>query len=195
MNHHPQVNGHIPVGSQAANTSASAQRVTQLNEEIWLQIGGLTEVMGDLDGAMQAYEQALRHNQWSIRAMNGISAILRTREMFPKAVEYLLSISKLDPTNGETWGSLGHCYLMMDDLQQAYSSYQQALYHLPDPKEPKLWYGIGILYDRYGSLEHAEEAFSQVMHMAPDFEKANEIYFRLGIIYKQQQKFSESLEV
>jgi tetratricopeptide (TPR) repeat protein len=86
---------------------------------------------------------------------------------------------------------------MMDDLQQAYSAYQQALYHLRDPKvvkpiswidvadfvdqEPKLWYGIGILYDRYGSLEHAEEAFSQVMRMQPDFEKANEIYFRLGI--------------
>lgn len=31
--------------------------------------------------------------------------------------------------------------------------------------------------------------------MQPDFEKANEIYFRLGIIYKQQQKFSQSLEV
>lgn len=100
----------------------------------------------------------------------------------------------------------------MDDLQQAYSAYQQALYHLRDPKvssihtmrhtltnhivkEPKLWYGIGILYDRYGSLEHAEEAFSQVMRMQPDFEKANEIYFRLGIIYKQQQKYQQSLEV
>jgi len=83
---------------------------------------------------------------------------------------------------------------MMDDLQQAYSAYQQALYHLSDPKEPKLWYGIGILYDRYGSLEHAEEAFSQVMRMEPTFEKANEIYFRLGIIYKQQQKFNQSLD-
>ena len=31
--------------------------------------------------------------------------------------------------------------------------------------------------------------------MQPDFEKANEIYFRLGIIYKQQQKFNMSLEV
>jgi lipoprotein NlpI len=62
-------------------------------------------------------------------------------------------------------------------------------------QEPKLWYGIGILYDRYGSLEHAEEAFSQVMRMQPDFEKANEIYFRLGIIYKQQQKYQQSLEV
>ena len=57
---------------------------------------------------------------------------------------------------------------------------------------PKLWYGIGILHDRYGSLEHAEEAFSQVMQMQPDFEKANEIYFRLGIIYKQQGKYQES---
>jgi general transcriptional corepressor CYC8 len=101
---------------------------------------------------------------------------------------------------------------MMEDLQQAYAAYQQALYHLRDPKvrhliprifngltasskEPKLWYGIGILYDRYGSLEHAEEAFSQVMRMQPDFEKANEIYFRLGIIYKQQQKYNQSLEV
>lgn len=66
---------------------------------------------------------------------------------------------------------------------------------LTSRQEPKLWYGIGILYDRYGSLEHAEEAFSQVMRMEPNFEKANEIYFRLGIIYKQQQKFNQSLDV
>lgn len=108
----------------------------------------------------------------------------------------------------------GHCYLMMDDLQQAYAAYQNALINLRNPKvgkyqaagfvdnpltpvsqEPKLWYGIGILYDRYGSLDHAEEAFSQVMQMEPGFEKANEIYFRLGIIYKQQQKYGQSLEV
>lgn len=103
---------------------------------------------------------------------------------------------------------------MMDDLQQAYAAYQNALINLRNPKvgkyqaagfvdnpltrvsqEPKLWYGIGILYDRYGSLDHAEEAFSQVMQMEPGFEKANEIYFRLGIIYKQQQKYGQSLEV
>lgn len=148
--------------------------------------------------------------------MNAISLILRTREQFHKAVEYLQAILKIDAHNGEAWGSLGsflpstgsssdahianamtlgHCYLMMDDLQQAYSAYQNALVNLRNPKEPKLWYGIGILYDRYGSLEHAEEAFSQVMQMDPAFEKANEIYFRLGIIYKQQQKYAQSLEV
>ncbi|KKY27442.1 putative transcriptional corepressor cyc8 [Phaeomoniella chlamydospora] len=168
--------------------------LVQLNESVWISIGNVTELMGDLDGAVSAYEQALRHNAWSIPAMNAVSCILRTREQFPKAIEYLQNILKLDPNNGEVWGSLGHCHLMMDNLQDAYSAYQQALYYLRDPKEPKLWYGIGILYDRYGSLEHAEEAFSQVMRMQPDFEKANEIYFRLGIIYKQQQKFNQSLE-
>jgi glucose repression mediator protein len=157
--------------------------------------GSFQEVCNNLDEAMHSYEIALRHNPRSVQAMSAISAVLRTQEKFPRAVEHLNQILKLEQNNGEVWGSLGHCYLMMDDLQQAYTAYQQALYHLRDPKEPKLWYGIGILYDRYGSLEHAEEAFSQVMRMQPDFEKSNEIYFRLGIIYKQQTKYQQSLEV
>lgn len=90
--------------------------------------------MGDLDRAMAAYENALRQNPYSIPAMNSISCILRTKEQFSKAVEYLQSILNLDGNNGDIWGSLGHCYLMMDDLQKAYSAYQQALYHLRDPK-------------------------------------------------------------
>ena len=69
--------------------------------------GSLTELMGDLDGAMNAYEQALRHNQWSIPAMSAISCILRTREQFQKAIEYLRNILDLDRQNGESWGSLG----------------------------------------------------------------------------------------
>ena len=105
-----------------------------------------------------AYEQALRANPNSIQAMNAISLILRTREEFAKAVEYLQAILKLDQHNGEVWGSVGelpsplppdpltpestapltpragHCYLMMDDLQQAYTAYQNALVNLRNPK-------------------------------------------------------------
>ena len=185
----------MPMQQPQPYQKPTAQHLATLNESTWLQLGQLSELMGELDGAIQAYERAMSFNQWSVPAMLAISCILRSKDQFTAAVEYLRQIIKIDPANGEVWSSLGHCYLMMDDLQQAYSAYQQALYHLPDPKEPKLWYGIGILYDRYGSLEHAEEAFSQVMRMDPNFEKANEIYFRLGIIYKQQQKFQQSLEV
>lgn len=69
--------------------------------------GSLAEAMGNLPEAMQSYEHALRHNPQSIRAMNAISMVLRTREEFPKAAEYLHQVLKLDPNNGEAWGSLG----------------------------------------------------------------------------------------
>ncbi|KAK5944586.1 glucose repression mediator protein [Knufia obscura] len=193
----PHAGGHFGQINGAAPVDAHIQRqrmLANLNETTWQRIGNLNDITGDLEGALFAYQQALRHNQWSVQSLTAISHILRTQEKFPEAQEFLKNVIKIDPQNGEAWGNLGHCYLMMDNLQEAYSAYQQALYYLPDPKEPKLWYGIGILYDRYGSLEHAEEAFSQVMRMEPSFEKANEIYFRLGIIYKQQQKFAQSLE-
>lgn len=39
--------------------------------------------------------------------MNSMSSVLRTREDFPKAAEYLNAILKLDERNGEAWGCLG----------------------------------------------------------------------------------------
>ncbi|OAQ28736.1 TPR-like protein [Linnemannia elongata AG-77] len=183
-----------PGGAQAPIIASPAQRLDAIDEQVWLQIGSLAESMGEFDRAMNSYESALRHNYQSINALNLIAELYRSRENFPKAAENFKRILAIDNASGEVWGSLGHCYLMMDELPQAYTAYQSALHHLPNPKDAKLWYGIGILYDRYGSSEHAEEAFSAVMRMDPKYEKANEIYFRLGIIYKGQQKYAQSLE-
>ena len=170
-------------------------------------------MLDDPDGAMAAYTDALKNNPSCTPALIAIADILKDRDQYGPAIDYYQQSTRLDENNGEVWANLGkicpsnpkrkflsnkhlgHCFLMMDNLADAYQAYQTALYHLHDLSQPRLWYGIGILYDRYGSLEHAEEAFSQVMRMAPDFEKANEIYFRLGIIYKQQQKFPQSLDV
>ncbi|KAF9099313.1 glucose repression mediator protein [Mortierella sp. AD031] len=183
-----------PGGGPAPLIPSPAQRLDAIDEQVWLQIGTLAESMGEFDRAMNSYESALRHNYQSVHALNLIAELYRTRENFPKAAENFQRILAIDNASGEVWGSLGHCYLMMDELQKAYTAYQNALHHLPNPKDSKLWYGIGILYDRYGSVEHAEEAFSAVMRMDPKYEKANEIYFRLGIIYKGQQKYAQSLE-
>ena len=110
----------------AQSFSAARQTLAQLNESVWIQIGRfwqsiwdrlrrsltlypgqLAELMGNLDEAMGAYERALRHNPQSIPAMTAISCVLRTREEFQKAAEYLQAILRLDETNGEAWGNLG----------------------------------------------------------------------------------------
>ncbi|KIL71092.1 hypothetical protein M378DRAFT_156044 [Amanita muscaria Koide BX008] len=180
----------------APSASSIIHKLNVANEQTWLLVGRVAEQMGDLDHALAAYENALRHNPMSLPGLTQVASIARIKENYPKAVEFFQRALSLQEDNGEVWSALGHCYLMQDDLQKAYSAYQQALYLLPNPKEdPKLWYGIGILYDRYGSLDHAEEAFSSVLRMDKDldFDKANEILFRLGIIYKQQGKYEESL--
>ena len=169
-------------------------KLSTANEHAWLTIGSTAESMGDSPRALGSYESALLHNPYSVSALSAIANVYRSMDHFDLAVEYFQRVLDIDNENGEVWGAMGHCYLMMDELEKAYAAYHQALYHLPNPKEPKLWYGIGILYDRYGSLEHAEETFSSVVRMNPDYEKANEIYFRLGIIYKQQGKYETSLE-
>jgi hypothetical protein len=55
---------------------------------------------------------------------------METMEMFGAVLVSTFQFSSLHVSLRK----LGHCYLMMDDLQQAYSAYQQALYHLRDPK-------------------------------------------------------------
>lgn len=91
-------------------------------------------MMTDYDKAMTCYESALRHNPYSVVALSQIASLCRGREQFGRAVDYFKRILAIQENNGETWAALGHCYLMMDNLQEAYQAYQQALYHLSNPK-------------------------------------------------------------
>ncbi|KAJ3709461.1 hypothetical protein C8R42DRAFT_730079 [Lentinula raphanica] len=159
------------------------QKLNSANEQTWLLIGRVAEQMGDLEHALSAYENALRHNPMSLSGLTQVAGIARIKENYPSLQEATVK-----------FGALLAIVILCKMTSKAYAAYQQALYLLPNPKEdPKLWYGIGILYDRYGSLDHAEEAFSSVLAMDKDFDKANEILFRLGIIYKQQGKYEDSL--
>lgn len=155
--------------------TAQEQELNSATAETWLAIGSLAESLGDADRAAAAYDATLRHSPNSAPALTSLANLYRARDMFAKAAELYQRALTAKPDAGETWGLLGHCYLMLDDLQRAYAAYQQALYHLSNPNVPKLWHGIGILYDRYGSLEYAEEAFGRVLELDPNFEKASEI--------------------
>ncbi|WFD29156.1 glucose repression mediator protein [Malassezia sp. CBS 17886] len=178
----------------ADNMPPVLDKLRTANEHAWLSIGSAAEAMEDPNRALAAYDSALLHNPYSVAALNAMASVYRSMDHFDLAVECFERVLNITPEKGEVWGAMGHCYLMMDELQKAYTAYHQALCYLPNPNEPKLWYGIGILYDRYGNLDHAEETFTSVVRMDPNYEKVNEIYFRLGIIYKQQNQYKLSLE-
>lgn len=130
--------------------------------------GRVADKMNNLTRAIVCYESVLQHNPQNADALAALASIYRAQEDYHRGADYYTRALAVKEADGESWGALGHCYLMTDDLPKAYNCYQQAIINSVDSKnEPKLWYGIGILYDRYGSLEHAEEAFASVIKMDP----------------------------
>jgi glucose repression mediator protein len=188
--------------------------------------------------SLQAHQAAIRNNPHSVPSLKACAHIYRkdeTREGYMRAVEFLQRALNVEPNDGDSWGWLGYCYLMVDDVQKAFTAYQQALYLIPSPQDPYLWYGLGILYERYNSYDQADEYFNSgkqlrthsyttrpprcrvhlplqelqarvaspdgvlflraALRHSQDFEKKDDIQYRLGIIHKQQKKYDASLQV
>lgn len=182
------------VSSAMASTRRVVAEMSAQNEQMWISLAQLAESMHDLDRAYRYYENVLAHNSDSIVALTCLGSLARSKNNHQDAIQYFVRLTRIDPRNGEVWGALGHCFLQLDNLPEAYHAYQQALFYLKEPKNPSLWYGIGVLYDRYGSWHHAEEAFTSVVQMSPNFEKVSEIYYRLGMLYNMQGRVKEALD-
>ena len=93
-----------------------------------LLIGKLAESMNEPERALLAYERALYSNPYSEQSLTHAATLCRQLERFPKAIEYFQRILKIHDSNGEVWAHVGHCYLMLDELNKAYSAYQQVQY-------------------------------------------------------------------
>jgi len=52
--------------------------------DIYPDLGGVAEQMGDLEHALSAYENALRHNPMSLSGLTQVAGIARIKENYPK---------------------------------------------------------------------------------------------------------------
>ena len=130
---------------QADTTSKSVPVEISMPQQI-----GNNETIRNLDskGMMPGHDQMLFQGSVVLNQYNSIAEYLAAKGDFANALKYYEKITVIDPENGAGWTALGHCYLLTDDLQKAFTSYQKALYSLPDVRDPQLWYGIGLLYDK-----------------------------------------------
>jgi glucose repression mediator protein len=69
--------------------------------------GAVSEQLSDTTRALVAYENALRHNPMSVSALTQVAGIARSKEEFPKAIDYYQRTLNISPENGDVWGSLG----------------------------------------------------------------------------------------
>ncbi|RHY11342.1 hypothetical protein DYB28_012626 [Aphanomyces astaci] len=147
-----------------------SRQLSQCNEEAWTTLARISEMMGDDENMLVSYEKVLSHNRVNPVALYGIGCCYEKAESYNKAAECfrgLVSLGGEQQNNTDAWGHLGYCYMMLNDLSNAHTAYQYAMYQNPQSqRDPTLWFGIGQLYERSGSLDHAEESF-QVCRLIP----------------------------
>ncbi|KAJ1339757.1 hypothetical protein BSLG_005663 [Batrachochytrium salamandrivorans] len=123
------------------------------------------------------------------------------------AADYYQRILKINETSGEIWGALGHCYLMLDDLQKAYNAYQSALYHLPDPKANEIYFRLGIIYKQERKFDLSRrppsplteiDIWFQIIHLYEQQKEADpadaQTWYLLGRCYMAQQKYNDAYD-
>lgn len=132
-------------------------------------------------------------NLSDVDKVNKFAEYCATTGEYQSAIEYYVKIISIDPENGPAWTALGHCYLLVEDLQNSFNAYQRALYSLEDIKDSQLWYGIGILYEKFESYDHAISALIAVLKMSPNFYQKSEVLYKLGMIFAKTNQIQQAI--
>ena len=107
---------------QANPSSAPKPQQQQPSNTLGTGIAGAhnTNLGGDTPGQAASGGNA---NLMSVGNLNKLAEFCATNGEYHSAIEYYLKLTTLDPDNGPAWTALGHCYLLIEDLQKSFNAY------------------------------------------------------------------------
>mmetsp|Transcript_9811 Transcript_9811/g.9734 ORF Transcript_9811/g.9734 Transcript_9811/m.9734 type:complete len:385 (+) Transcript_9811:624-1778(+) len=112
---------------------------------------------------------------------------------FNTASTVLCQLVTLDGYNAAEWANLGHCYLLLERLDESFRAYSNAHLIWKDSAPAQLWYGLGLLCFKCRLFEMAERYFQAALRADPKFEHTSHIYLKLGIINKKSKQYLKAI--
>ncbi|MDR1200232.1 MAG: hypothetical protein LBL58_01195 [Tannerellaceae bacterium] len=132
---------------------------------LFQKIGYCKQMLGDIEGALDAYLHAdLIHSEskWVIPRIAGCYRTLKQPE---EALEYYRRYEELNPDNLSVQISIGHCYLELKDYNEALKYYFKVEYL--DNKSHKAWRPIAWCSFLTGKYEQAHNYYTKIMDNHP----------------------------
>jgi Flp pilus assembly protein TadD len=123
--------------------------------------------LGQVDGAMDAYEVALRKDPRNIEALTNMLGLLRGKDM-PTAVKKLQQLRDLYPANADVTAQLGMVYGVTGDYTNALKYLNMA--DVLKPGSPTVLYNKAVAYDHMGNTAQAAELYRQLLLLASNGE-------------------------
>jgi len=157
------------------------------------------EETGDLEGAKQALERALRiHPRW-FEPQHFLGVILSKQGRWDEAIEAHRASIRLNPEVPEPYYNLARAYEMKGMLSGARGELVQAVAAALPRDKALLYLGIGDFSFRHGELSDAERWFERATRSYPDDVKLHlylgKVYWKLGRLAKANAAFKRALQL
>jgi tetratricopeptide (TPR) repeat protein len=158
----------------------------------WSNLGILAARAGDLNGAIELFERALKIDPDHAIALENLGSAYRQQKNWPEAERALKRALALIPEDTEANYSLGMVYAEQNDTARASQYLERALAARPD--YPAALNNLGIVYLRAGRRAEAIERFKESIRVAPEYDQSYLNLARLYAIEGDRQKAKSVLE-
>lgn len=160
---------------RAATYYQLAQMFDPYSPEIFLSLGRVYDLLGEIEAALIVLENGRVRNPDRIEFLEELSTLYIKRAHFDRAIHYLGEISKVRTLKQFEIVMLAELYrrtLEFDKAIETLKNYQDVY----EPR-PEIYEEIGKIYLAKYDLDNAEKAFKQLLELDPTDHR---IYFILG---------------
>ncbi|MXV76362.1 tetratricopeptide repeat protein [Candidatus Poribacteria bacterium] len=164
--------------------SQQGHRSFRQSAESYNSLGTLYYQQGDMDKAIQAFENALKRSPHHKTAKKNLCQLFRQkafnalkRRAFDEATTYFQKAIRLDPEDATTYRVMGDGYALASEYSQAITYYRKALELAPDDAEAQKnllssYNNHGVVLRNKGEWDAAIRAYRDALALQPTYQLA-----------------------
>ena len=144
--------------------------VTDRNYFIHNNLGVAQKKQGNLDGAIQQYQKALKINPKHVSSLNNLGNALEVQGRIDEAADHYLEALRIDPNVAITYNNLGNIFAKQGRMSEAVQYYEKSLQIDINYKEAH--YNLGNALSIQGRLDEAIHHYHEALRLDPGFFEA-----------------------
>ncbi|MDH6062031.1 tetratricopeptide repeat protein [Chrysosporum bergii ANA360D] len=154
----------------------------------WFYQGLQQAKIGDLEGAIACYTQAIEMNPDAFEYWFNHALTLFHLQCFPEAIASYDEAIALKPHHYKSWYYRGGTLGELGRFAEAVASFDQAI--AIQPQNPEAWSSRGLALIKLGEVEQAISSYDQALHLEP--QDPTNWYYR-GIALAVIQQYTEAI--
>lgn len=163
--------------------------------EAWLNLGAMSEEVGEHDRALQSYRSGLRHSPDHPALMAAVVGVLRQVKQYDAAVREAKAAIAADSNNVGAYNELGQVYLAMNKLELAQFVYDRAIQQVPGASEdPRIHANLARVYLAQERDVQARGELERALELDPDLVLARLYVADLAIEDRDYERVVSTLE-